>query len=42
MFGQGGGGGGGGLVWCLVILRGPGVVVFSHPEGNWCGGVWSS
>ena len=40
--------------WCLVILRGPGVVVFNHPEGMWClvrggggggggwCGVWSS
>ena len=25
--------------WCLVILRGTGVVVFGHPEGAWCGGV---
>ena len=23
--------------WCLAILRGPGVVVFGHPEGAWCG-----
>ena len=37
--------------WCLVILRGPGVVclivlrgpgVFGHHEGTWCGGVWPS
>ena len=33
--------------WCLVILRGlgvvvfghPGVVVFGHHEWTWCGGV---
>ena len=27
---------------CLVILREPGVVVFGHHEGTWCGFVWSS